>query len=90
MLTYHDCIGLSDLTEEEIAAVAEHEHIPAMVAIEVGNYIIHSDDGVLRIRRIILEDIEAAERRNNTEHALTLKLVLKHFIDTHPDATADR
>jgi len=28
MLTIEDCIGLSELTEEEILAIAEHEHIP--------------------------------------------------------------
>ena len=85
MLTYQDCIGLSALTEEEVAAVAEHEHIPAMFAIELGNYIVRSDDGVLRIRRIILDDIEEAERNGNVEHALKLKAVLKHFVDTHPE-----
>ena len=28
MLTYEDCVELSDLTEEEIEAVAQHEHLP--------------------------------------------------------------
>jgi len=31
MLTLQDCIELSELTEEEILAIAEHEHIPEMV-----------------------------------------------------------
>ena len=34
MLTIQDCIELSELTEEEILAIAEHEHIPEMAAIE--------------------------------------------------------
>ena len=37
MLTIEDCIGLSGLTEDEIAAVAEHEHLPAMLALEMGS-----------------------------------------------------
>jgi hypothetical protein len=29
-----------ELTEEEIAAIAEHEHLPMIVAAELGNYLI--------------------------------------------------
>ena len=32
MLSYEDCVGLSELTEEEIRAISEHEHIPEVVA----------------------------------------------------------
>ena len=37
MLTLEDCIGLSGLTEEEILAIAQHEHIPQIAATELGN-----------------------------------------------------
>ena len=86
MLSLEDCIALCDLTKEEIDAIAEHEHIPEIVAAELGQYLIHSDDGVPKIRRIILDDIEAAESRGDSQHAFHLKLVLKHFVDTHPQA----
>lgn len=46
MLTFEDCIALSELTDEEIAAIAEHEHPPVIVAAELGNYLIHGADGV--------------------------------------------
>ena len=39
MLTYEDCVELSDLTEEEIEAVAQHEHLPEIVALELGSYL---------------------------------------------------
>ena len=39
MLTLEDCIGLSGLDEEEILAIAEHEHIPEMAALEMGYYL---------------------------------------------------
>ena len=32
MISLEDCIGLCDLTEEEILAIAENEHVPAGVA----------------------------------------------------------
>lgn len=84
MLSYQDCVELSDLTEEEIEAIAEHEHLPEMAALEMGSYLVHTDQGVPMIKRIILEDIEEARRRSHDQKVLQLKLVLRHFIETHP------
>jgi hypothetical protein len=33
MLTYDDCLALSGLTTEEVAAIAAHEHVPEIVAL---------------------------------------------------------
>lgn len=85
MLTYQDCLGLCDLTEEEIEAVALHEHIPQMVAVELGNYLIHRPDGTLCIKRMIIDDIEHAENTGDTQRILQLKLVLQRFMETHPE-----
>ena len=85
MLTYEDCLELSDLTEEEIEAIAQHEHLPEMAALELGSYLVHTDQGVPMIKRIILEDIDEERRRGDAEKVLQLKLVLKHFVDTHPE-----
>jgi hypothetical protein len=84
MLTIEDCIALSDLTEEEIDAIAEHEHVPEIIAAEMGNYLIHRPDGVPCLKRIILDDIRASEARGDMAHAYKLRLVLRHFIQTHP------
>lgn len=90
MLTLQDCIALSDLTEDEILAVAEHEHIPEIVAVELGCYLVHSPDGIPLLRRMILDDIEAARKRDDLEHALKLRMVLRHFIQTHPEYEPDQ
>lgn len=37
MLTLEDCIALSGLTQEEIAAIAGHEHIPGIPAAARGD-----------------------------------------------------
>ena len=83
MLTIEDCIALSELSEEEIEAIAEHEHLPEIVAVELGSYIIHGPGGERRIRRIIADDIAAARQRGDLAHAARLKLVLRHFLDHH-------
>lgn len=88
MLTLEDCIALSELTEEEIEAISEHEHIPEIVATELGNYLLQTPDGTLAIKRIILDDIEQAKTRGDVKHVLALRLVLRHFVETHPDNPA--
>jgi hypothetical protein len=84
VLTLEDCIGLSDLTEEEILAIAEHEHIPEMAATELGSYLVHSPDGDLCIKSMIKDDIAAAAAAGHRDRTLALKLVLRNFIVQHP------
>lgn len=80
MLTLEDCIALSDLTEEEIDAIAEHEHLPEIVAAEFGCYLVHLPGGQQAICAIIHDDIAAARARRDYLHSAKLKLVLRHFI----------
>ena len=86
MLSIQDCIAFSELSEEEILAIADHEHIPEIVAAEMGNYLVHTPDGEVRVRAIIVDDIREAQRCENRERALALKLILKHYLGEHPVA----
>ena len=81
MLTLNDCIALSDLTKREVDAIAEHEHIPEMIAAELGNYLVHTPEGRQTIRAIIRDDIAAAEARGDHYQSARLKLVLRHFVE---------
>lgn len=90
MLTRNDCIALCDLTEDEIKAIAHHEHVPLILAAEIGQYLIEQPDGVTRIRRIILDDIKEAEAQHRREDARRLKAVLHHFARNHPATRAPR
>lgn len=90
MLSYEDCVAFSKLTPEEIEAIAEHEHIPQIVAAEYGNYLMSCPDGTKRVRRIILDDIAAAQKRGDGVHAIALKLVLAKFIEEHPTTVGNR
>jgi hypothetical protein len=85
VLTIEDCIGLSELTEEEIRAIAQHEHIPEIVAAELGNYLIHTPSGEKRIKAMIVDDIEQARRNRDLPRVLTLKLCLRHFLQHHAE-----
>jgi hypothetical protein len=78
MITLEDCIGLCGLTQEEVLAVAEHEHLPEVAATAFAQYLLSRDHGTEVIRDMIVEDIR--QRGGNKEHVLTLLHVLHHFL----------
>ncbi len=86
MLSIEDCIALSDLSEDEILAIAAHEHIPEMAAAEMGNYLVQTPDGEMRLRAIIVDDIREAGSRGDQKRVLALKLVCKQYLAQHPSA----
>jgi hypothetical protein len=87
MLTLADCIALSELREDEIEAIAEHAHLPEIIAAELGCYLVHSEDGRTLIKAIIRDDIEAARERGDFRHAAKLRLVLSRFLAEDAPAT---
>jgi hypothetical protein len=86
MISFEDCIGLCGLTEAEIAAIAEHEHLPEIAATILGQYLLHQQHGPERIRQMLVDDIRAAIGTGNVEHAANLASALRHLLTTHPEA----
>jgi|GEM_PF-562200 len=85
MLTYEECLAMAELDPQEIDAIAEHEHLDPMIAIALGHYLI-THHGEAKIRRIILDDIEAARRGNNLQRVAVLNATLLAFMKQHPQA----
>lgn len=83
MLTLQDCIALSGLSEEEIDAIAEHEHVPEVIAAEMANYLVHVPNGLPVVRRVILDDLLAARSAGDTARASRLKGALRSFLAHH-------
>src|SRR6185369_5009509 len=87
MISREDCIGLSGLTEEEVLAVAEHEHLPEIAATALAQYFLSLEHGSEKVRDIIVDDIRRVQfSGRDKEHLLTLLHVLHHFLKTHPEA----
>jgi len=86
MLTLEDCIALSELTEEEVLAIAEHEHIPEIVAAELGGYLMRTPDGAYRVSAMIRDDIAHAHLMKDYRRAGLLRCCLRHFLEEHADA----
>jgi len=87
-LTFEDCLGLCDLTEEEVLAIAEHEHIPAIAAVELGNYLVHTAPGEQRVKAMIRDDISRAAASGDRLRVLALKSIIRDYILKHPACEA--
>jgi hypothetical protein len=85
MITLEDCIALCGLSEAEILALAEHEHIPEIAAAALAQYLLKQRSGSEKIHEMIVDDIHAALRRGDREHAHELFGALRHFLTDHPE-----
>jgi hypothetical protein len=83
LITIEDCIAMSGLTEEEIDAIAAHEHLPEIVAAELGFYLEQTPEGQRTIRHMIEDDIAAAARAGDMKRVGVLKMVLAHYAQHH-------
>ena len=86
MLTLGDLIEFSDLTEAEILAIAEHEHIPEVAACSLARYLAQDPSGEVKIRDMIIDDIRLAQASGNRDHVVELLHVLHHYLRAHPAA----
>ena len=84
MLSLQDCLALCELSEEEVLAIAHHEHLPEIAAAELGNYLVRTPSGEMRIKSIIRDDIAEACACGDRGRELALKLMLRNFVQQHP------
>src|SRR5829696_3853713 len=86
MISLEDLIGFSDLTPEEVHAIAEHEHIADAIAAMLGLSLLRTEHGPKQIRAMLIDDIRMAVRHHNVPHARQLVSTLRHFLHEHPGA----
>ena len=83
-------VALCGLTEEEVLAIAEHEQLPEIAATALAQYLLKQEQGMEKIRDMIVDDIRQAQQRQDKEHILTLLDVLHHFLKSHPEVCPSR
>ena len=74
------------MTEEEVLAIGEYEHLPEIAATALAQYLLSQEHGTERVRDMIVEDIRQGQVSGDKEHVLTLLHVLHHFLKKHPEA----
>ncbi|OJU10306.1 MAG: hypothetical protein BGN85_07055 [Alphaproteobacteria bacterium 64-11] len=88
MISLEDCIAMCGLNAAEVAAIAEHEHLPDIVAAELGSYLLHRAHGSEIIRQMLVDDIRASLAAGDNRHAALLVSALRHFLSQHPEASS--
>jgi hypothetical protein len=88
MLTLEDCIAMSELRPDEIEAIAEIQHLPQMIAAELGCYLMQLPDGERRVETLLRQDIAEARRLGDFARAAKLRLCLQRFVMEHPSGTS--
>ena len=82
-LSLQDCLALCELSEDEVLAIAHHERIPEIAAAEMGNYLLRTPEGEMRIKAIIRDDIAEACANGDRVRELALKKILRDFVARH-------
>jgi len=72
MITLQNCIALCGLTEEEVLAVAEHEHLPRITSTALAANLLSQEHGSATVRDMIIDDIRQAQLRFDRKHVPTL------------------
>jgi len=86
MISMDDIADMTDLTREEIAAIAEHESLPDVNAATLAQYLLHQAKGPQKIQQMICDDIRAALHQDDLVHARELYAVLHKFMADFPEA----
>ena len=86
MIRMEDCIAMCGLDEDQVLAIAEHEHVPEIVAAGLAQYMLRSSQGSVAIRNMIIDDVRRAQQRVDKPHVQHLLQVLHHYLRDHPEA----
>jgi hypothetical protein len=88
VLTFEDCLGLCELTEDEIEAIGQHEHLPQIIALAMGENLLHKPEGDRIIRQYILDDIDDCREKGDLYRLARFERALEHFVAAHPGCGA--
>ena len=84
MLSIGDCVGLCGLNEDELRVVADHEHVPMIVAAELAAELLKTPKGIWQVRCFMLEALETSVACHDFERETHLRSVLGGFSSAHP------
>ncbi|HSV29571.1 MAG TPA: hypothetical protein VLL76_08425 [Candidatus Omnitrophota bacterium] len=84
MLTLQDCVDMCGLPPDVVDAIADHEHLPSILAAELGECLCSSPSGRALIHRFILDGIAEAMRRHDGYRLDRMERALDQFRSSHP------
>lgn len=84
MISREDCIALCGLDTKQVAALAEHEHVPEVAAAALASYLLNRSGGESEIARMMIDDLRAALAEGQPQKANEIFSALRHFASQHP------
>jgi len=84
MLSLTDCMDFIDLDGDTIEIIARHEHLPAMLAAELGNQLLADQRGIWRLHQMHRELIETAAQRGLLTQEKNLRRTYAAFTRKYP------
>lgn len=84
MLTVDECLGFCELDPLLVEALAQNEHVPAIVAVSLAVTLLKSPRGIYRLHTALLEEIERAWNDGDRQKAKTLDKAYSGFRRHYP------
>lgn len=84
MLSIRDCLDYCDLTDDEVALIAEHEGIPEGAAAQIVCGMVQTPEGVLVLTSYMQDLIEQATQRGDYDRARRAQDIRDRFVADHP------
>ncbi len=78
MLSYEDCEGLCGVDPTTIDALARLHHLPSIVALEEGAFLVNCPEGLRELQRALQSQLRRAERQCRPSQVAHLRVALQH------------
>lgn len=84
MLSLIDCLDFIDLDRNTIEVIAEHEHLPLVLATELGNELLKTQKGIYRLHQMYRTLMADAAERSLLNREKTLRQAYTQFSRKYP------
>ncbi|MBS0344917.1 MAG: hypothetical protein JSR69_00520 [Proteobacteria bacterium] len=84
MLSIRDCLDYCDLTDEDVAIIAEHHDIPEVAAAQIACGLVQTPEGTLMLTQFMRDLVDEAEESGDRSRAQRFRAARDRFIASHP------
>lgn len=85
MLTLQDCLDFCDVSEDIVDAIAEHDHLPPILAAELATCLACAPGGMHVIHRYLCDNAAASQRCRDGHRRDRVAAQLQSFEQAHPE-----
>jgi hypothetical protein len=85
MISIKDCLDYSDVTEDEVAVIAEHEQIPYVSAAQLVCCLAQSEEGTEVLRCLLKNAVCDAKNCGHAKSLLEAQVAYEQFVANHPE-----